>query len=330
VLNKKLILLFVVWSHAVHAQFGGYQSYDFLHAPSYARLAALGGVNVSLVDQDVNLFMSNPSLVSDSLVGQASLSYQFMISDIGQTTLAYTHSFKKIGQLHMGVQHVGYGEMESFDELGASLGTFKAGETVLVIGKSFKQNHFRYGANIKAAFSSIAGYRSNAFLVDLGGAFVHPEKDLNIGMVIKNLGVVGKRYTTSKVTLPLDIQVGVSMKPENMPVRFSFTAYNLTRNKITYFVPGFGDEPSGLNRLFRRINFGAEILVHKNVSLLTGYNYLLHQELKTTSGGGMAGFTVGLSAKVKSIELVVSRSAYAIGQAAYTFTLASNINKLLK
>jgi hypothetical protein len=218
VLNKKLILLFIVWSHAVHAQFGGYEAYDFLHAPSYARLAALGGVNVSLVDQDVNLFMSNPSLVSDSLVGQASVSYQFMIADIGQTTLAYTHSFKKIGQLHMGVQHVGYGEIESFDEYGVSLGTFKAGETVLVLGKSFTHHNFRYGGNLKAAFSSIATYRSNAFLIDIGGAFIHPEKDLTVGMVIKNLGVVGKRYTSNNITLPLDIQAGFSLKPENMPI----------------------------------------------------------------------------------------------------------------
>lgn len=77
-------------------------------------------------------------------------------------------------------------------------------------------------------FSSVAGFRSNALLFDLGGTFVHPEKDLTIGLAIKNVGFVLSEYSgTSDTQLPFDVQAGITFKPKHMPLRFSITAYNL-------------------------------------------------------------------------------------------------------
>jgi len=182
------------------------------------------------------------------------------------------------------------------------------------------------------AFSNLAGYRASALLADLGGTFIHPHHDLTVGMVIKNLGVVLSDYSGSRHSeLPFDVQLGATFKPAHMPLRFSITAYNLARKNITYYDLMSGrDEPGTLDKVLRRFNFSAEILLHKNVNVLLGYNYRVHQELKLEEAGGSAGIAVGFSARIKSFELIVSRNGYVVGNAGFGFTLSKNIDRVLK
>ncbi len=98
----KWVFLFLFTSTSAIAQPGGDKSYEFLNVPTNARLAGLGGVNVSYLDKDVNFFMSNPALVSDSLTGWGSMGYQFYVADIGQASFSYAHEFKKVGTIGFG------------------------------------------------------------------------------------------------------------------------------------------------------------------------------------------------------------------------------------
>ena len=314
------------------AQTTARKSFEFLNVPNNARLAALGGVNASLADRDINFFFYNPALVSDSLAGVAAVNYQFYVADIGQATFAYAHNFSKIGTLSFGIQHLNYGAIKGYDASGFEMGDFKSSETVLVVGKSHQVSNFRFGMNFKVAFSNLAGYRASALMVDIGGLFVHPKQDLKFGLSIKNLGVVLSEYSeTSKSHLPFDVQIGATFKPEHMPLRFSLTAYNLAETDVTYYdAQGDEPEPGTLDKVLRRVNFGTEVLIHKNVNLMIGYNYLVHQELKLTDAGGGAGFSFGFSAQIKSFEFVFSRSAYVEGNAGYAFTLSKNIDTMMK
>jgi hypothetical protein len=322
-------LLFV--SCSVIAQVGGQRSFEFLNVPGYARLAGLGGVNVSLADRDINFFHANPSLAGDTLAGTASASYQFYVADVGQATFSYAHDFERIGMLTFGIQHLDYGTIKSYDDTGMEVGDFKSGETVVVIGKSHLVSSFRMGASLKFAFSNIAGFRASAMMMDLGGTFIHPSKDLKIGLVIKNLGIILNDYAAEKSAMPFDVQLGATFKPEHMPLRFSITGYNLARKDVAYYDGAGGKEkPGALDKLMRRFNFGVEVLLHRNVNVLIGYNYLVHQELKLEEGGGGAGLAFGFSARIKSFEFVFSRNAYVIGNAGYGFTLSKNIDSILK
>lgn len=307
-------------------------SFEFLNVPNNARLSALGGINASLADRDVNFFFYNPALISDSLSGFASANYQYYVADIGQATFSYAHHFPRIGILTMGVQHLSYGTIKGYDASGFETGDFKSGETVVVIGKSHQISNFRLGANMKIAFSAIAGYRANALLMDIGGLFIHPKQDLKVGLAIKNLGIILSEYSeSSNSNLPFNVELGATFKPEHMPLRFSLTAYNLVKSDVTYYDPANVDpEPGTLDKVLRRVNFGAEVLAHRNVNIMIGYNYLVHQELKLADGGGAAGLSFGFSVMIKSFELVLSRSTYVVGNAGYAFTLSKNIDKMLK
>lgn len=311
------------------AQSGGRKSFEFLNVPTHARLAALGGVNVSLADKDINFLFSNPSLISDTLAGFASAGYTFFVADIGQSAFSYSHKFNTIGTLSFGVQHMNYGEIKGFDASGLEIGSFKSGETALVISKSHQVSNFRVGANLKTVFSNIAGFRSTALMMDVGGTFIHPTKDLKVGLVFKNIGVVVSEYSdTSESKVPFDVQAGVSFKPEHMPIRLSLTTYHLVRGEVYDNPTDDEDNVSSFNKLFQHVNVGAEILLHRNVNILLGYNALKQHELKTLNTGGN-GFTIGAALKIKAFDVVLSRSSYSIGNAAYAFTLAVNIRNVI-
>jgi len=323
-------MLAMFLSYQGWAQLGGQRSFEFLNVPGNARLMGLGGVNVSLTDKDVNFFFSNPALIGDSLAGYASAGYQFYVADIGQATFAYTHQFKKIGAVSFGVQHMNYGEITGYDASGLEIGSFKSGETVLVISKSHQVSAFRVGANLKTVFSNIAGFHSTALMLDLGSTFIHPTKDLTIGLTFKNLGFVLSEYSeTSDTKVPFDVQVGVTFKPEHMPLRFSLTAYNLVSSGNAYDNPDDGaDDPGSFDKVLRHINIGAEILLHRNVNVLLAYNFLRQQELKTENSGG-SGLSVGAAIKIKTFDMVFSRSSYSVANGAYSFTVAANIQNLI-
>jgi hypothetical protein len=275
--------------------------------------------------------MSNPALVSDSLAGFASAGYTFYVADIGQSTFTYAHPFKKIGVISFGVQHINYGEIEGYDAAGQEIGSFTSGETAVVISKSHRVSHFTMGISIKGVFSTIAGFRSNAVMLDIGGTFRHPTQDLTAGLVFKNLGFAFSEYSeTSDTEVPFDVQAGVTFKPEHMPLRFSLTAYNLATSGDAYDNPDDPDDnPGSIDKLMRHINFGAEILFHKNVHVLLGYNVLRRQELKNLNAGSGAGITFGAALNIKSFDIVFSRSGYTINNGAYAFTVSANVNKMI-
>lgn len=312
------------------AQTGDGYSYGFLTVPDNALLSGLGGVNVSLADRDINLFSSNPALAGDSLSGWASAGYRFYVADIGQSSFSYGLSSKTIGAWRFGVRHIGYGTLTGYDPSGAELGQFKSGETALLISKSHQVSNFRAGLNLKGVFSSIAGFRSSALLVDAGVLFIHPRQELTVGLVIRNLGIVLSEYSESSSTrLPFDVQVGTTFKPEYMPVRFSLAVYDLAVDRGTYFTPDGNEEQGTLDKVLRHLNFGTEWLLHRNFTVLLGYNYQVHKSLKLEEAGGGAGVTFGINGRIKTFEFTLSRSSYMVGSAAYTITLAADVSKIL-
>jgi hypothetical protein len=329
---RALLFFFSVCCMQGMAQPGGKNSFEFLNVPASARMGGLGGVNTSLADRDVNFYQNNPSLNGDTLSGVASASYQFYVADVGHASFAYANKFKKVGIVTMGVQHMNYGTIKGYDATGSATSDFHASETVIAVSKSHQIGNYRLGATLKGIFSGIAGYNANALALDFGGLFKHPRQQLTIGISVRNLGVVISDYTGKKESkLPFDVMLGTTFKPQHMPLRFSITAFNLIKTNLVYSDAAAGDSsPSSLQRIFSHVNFGGEVLVHKNVNVLIGYNYLNHQALKLRNSGGGAGLSFGFSATVKNYDFVFSRMAYVAGKAAWSFTLSGNINKLFK
>ena len=333
------LLWIVVIIHAANSgygQIGGQRSFEFLNVPTNARTAGLGNVNVSIKDQDVNLALQNPGLANPEMHNHISVNYILYLADLKYSSLTYAREFERLGTWTAGLQFMNYGKFDGYDPAGNPTGTFKASEFALTIGHSHQVGPFSLGANLRFASSSIAEYSASALMLDLGGVFEHPTQDFNVALVFKNLGLVLGDYTGgSNSTLPFDIQIGTSFKPEHMPIRFSATIYNLHQGDIAYFDPsGDGEpgkeEPGTIDKIFRHFVFGAEILLSENFQVRAGYNHLIRRELRLQQTSGGAGLTFGFMFRVKSFELAYTRALYNVAGGANYFTLSSNLNSFFK
>lgn len=336
-ISHTLLLLFVAWlgiAYDGYGQVGGRQGFGFLQIPATARTAALGGVVATSLDEDVNMFLTNPALLSERLHLNVSFNYQAYLADMSYSSLAFAHHWENAGTWGIGLQYMNYGEFVGYDEAGNEAADFRASDYAFTIGHVHDVGAFSLGANAKLTQSTIDSYMATAILLDIGGIYRHPEKGLMVGLLLKNLGVIVRDYHEhSHIRLPLDVQVGTSFKPEHMPVRFTFTLYNLAKDNIAYFDPEWNHNqgaPGFVDKMFRHMAIGTEVLVSENVNLRAGYNHLIRKELKLEETSGMSGFSLGFLVKVKAFELAYAKRFYHVAGGTDSFTLTSDLSKIIK
>lgn len=328
-LRAKLLLFILLLVGQLQAQIGGESSYEFLNIPHTALVSGLGGMNVSLADKDVNLLFNNPALVGEQLHGNIGFNYLAYLGGINLSSVTYAHYLNDVGTIGGGVQYLNLGSVDTYDASGNLTGTAQSGEINTNFTFSHQVNSFRLGGGVKWVSSTIANYQSNALLFDLGGVFVHPEKDLRIGLVVKNMGVVLTEYSsTSKSTLPFDVQVGVSYKPEHMPFRLSLTGYNLTTADVSYFDEDATfaiDKPTGFDKVLSHFVIATEVVLGKNVNLRVGYNHLIRESLRLEDYRGLNGISLGLEVKVKKIAFAYAHGGYHAAGGINNFTISTNM-----
>ncbi|WP_286756431.1 type IX secretion system protein PorQ [Roseivirga sp. UBA838] len=339
---KLRLLIFIVsvlgFAEPLQAQLGGSRAFEYLNVPGNTRLMALGGTNLTSGKGDLSQALYNPALLNGSMDNHLVISRLGYFADISHLMVGYAGEFEKTGVWALQMGYFNYGDIQSFDEAGFLNGSFRVHEYVWSVGNSHQFGPFSVGANLKLAVSDLSSYTASALLFDMGGVFEHPEKQLTIGFLVRNLGVLLSDYIDENNSrLPLDVQLGVSFKPEHMPFRFSMTARNLNRDDVVYYDPstnqlfGQNNEPGFSEQVLRRLVFGAELLLSPNFQLRLGYNHLLRQELKNqNAASGGAGFSFGFMFNTKRLEFAYSRALYHAAGGSNMLQMNINLNQLLK
>ena len=322
-----LILLFLTGGYNAVGQSSN--SFTSLQQPSFAKIAALGGVNTSLYHGGNSFFLYNPALLSDAGNDHLSLSYGLLPGGAGLSNANYTFGHSRFGTFGAGLQYLSYGQIQGYDNTGAPTQVFSPSDFTFSISHARQANNFRFGATLKFSNTSISGYSGNAILFDLGGVFIHPQKELTVGMAIKNFGFVTNEFSsTSNTTLPFNVQVGTSIKPEHMPIRFSITLHQLQQWDLTHTDEEINSFNTSLDNIFRHVVIAAEIILNEHLSLLTGYNHLRRKDLRLGQSGGFSGFSIGTSISVKAFQLVYALGGYHVAGNTSTFTLATDLSQI--
>ena len=339
------IFLLCVCPNFLWGQIGGRHIYDFLNLSPSARLASIGGVNVSTFDDDINFGYQNPALVNDSMHQRLGLSFVNYLSDISYGYAGYSHTFDKLGSFHTAIHYVDYGTFKEADEFGNITGEFSAGDVAWIVGLSRSYKRFRYGANLKWIYSTLAsGYNSMGVSVDLGGAYVSKTKLFSAGLVVKNLGTQLTTYVpgAEREPLPFEIVAGFSNKLKYMPLRFSLTFVQLEHPNLisedpnavpeTDFNGNVIEKNQTLDRIVRHVVFGGEFLLGRALRLRGGYNHLRRQELRSDNRGGLTGFSLGVGLRIHRFAFDYGYAAYGLHSAFNThhFSLLLNLGKRKK
>lgn len=293
-------------------------AFNTLRLPASSHAAALGGQNVTLIEDEPTAGWYNPALYAN--VSDLSAGLDFMTYAAGSTWMG-AHFVKAFGERHtmaVGAQYMNYGKMDETDEAGNTLGQFSAKDIVIGAGYSYLlSDRWTGGANLKMMVSNLADYTALAAAIDVGVNYYDDENDLSVSASLQNIGTQLKAYHDGQRThLPFTLTLGFSKGMAHLPVRFHVTMTDVTRWKSSYYVlpenkdkdksdkVGFGKK--ALNHFV----LGLDILPTDYLYLSVGYNFRRAYELKASGSSHLAGLSAGAGVNVKHFKFGVSYAKY--------------------
>ncbi|MDE6396358.1 MAG: type IX secretion system protein PorQ, partial [Muribaculaceae bacterium] len=240
IINIIAAILPLVTSFTAMGQDGS-TAYNFLNITSSSKIYGLGGVNISLVDDDMMVSDQNPALLGNEMSGQIGLNYMHYVGGSNFAGIKYAHSAGERGAWAAGVRYFGYGSIKETDVSGSILGSFSPKDVAFTGTYSHDiTDRLRGGIDLKFLYSGYADYSAFAVATDLGINYFNPVNDLSLSLVVANLGGQLKKFNDTSDKLPIDVRLGWSQSFGTFPVRFSITAWNLTKWKLPYYETGDG------------------------------------------------------------------------------------------
>ncbi len=290
------VLLSAIGIHAQESQ----EVYSFLRLPVSAHVAALGGDNITLTDDDATLIFHNPALICD--VSDKSLNLNFMTYMEGAKTASasFVKAYKERATWGVAAQYMDYGTMKQTTVDNIETGDFSARDIALAGSFAYLlSDHISGGITGRFVTSHIASYNSAAVAVDLGLNYQNEEHGWSLSAVAKNLGGQIKAYEDDFERIPLDLQLGVTKRLIGSPLRLSATL-----SRLNNWDQGF----------IKHLAVGADLLLGENIYVAAGYNFRRASEMKISDNDGEsnhgAGLSLGAGLQLERFKLHVAYAKY--------------------
>lgn len=336
-LLKALAVAVAVLSSLCCRSQDGSTAYNFLNVTSSARIYGLGGMNITLVDDDITVTDQNPALLGSEMDNMVSLNYMRYLGGSNFAGLRYGHSAGEHGAWAATMQYFGYGSMKESLPDGTVTGSFSPKD--VVFGALYSHDitdRLRGGIAVKMIYSGYADYSAFALATDLGLNYYDPERDMSLSIVGANLGGQVKRFNEAYDRLPVDVRLGWSQSFGDFPFRLSVTAWNLTKWHLPYTETGDGsssDTPvvkdKFASNLFRHLVFGADLISSPNYYISLGYNYKTRTDMSTYSRNFLSGFSLGGGIVLKNLAVNIALAQPHTGATTFMFNLTCNLNDIL-
>lgn len=338
---RSLIIQFLISSACAFnstAQDGS-TAYNFLNIPTSSHVYGLGGHNISIIDDDINLIEQNPALLGPEFEKQIGINYMRYIGGSNFMGARFGNEIGEHNAWAVGVQYYGYGEFTAADIDGTVTGTFNASDIAFSATYSHDINdRMRGGITMKALSSKYEDYSAFALCADLGINYYNPDNDLSLSLVLKNLGGQLTKFNETYDRLPWDIQLGFSKFLTNTSIRISVTATHLTKWELPYYVredqnsttSDLIEKNSFTDNLFRHLTFAAEYVPSEKFYIGIGYNHKTRTDMSTYSRNFVSGFSATAGIKTKSIGVGIALAQPHTGATTFMANFTMSLASLLK
>ena len=305
-------LLLTLSSLMAHAQDESQTGYNFLRLPVSAHAAALGGDNVSLIEDDETMIFHNPALLSSVTDKTINLNYMSYMSGVNTASASFNRVVKERASWAVSGQYLDYGKMKEMNENNVQTGEFSARDISMAGYFSYMlTNHIAGGISAKLISSFIGDYSSVAFGVDLGLNYFDDKHQWSVSMVAKNLGGQLKAYDEEYDKMPLDVQIGVSKAFANVPLRLHLTWVDINHPKYKF-----------INHLV----VGADFQLSDKIWIGGGYNFRRANEMKIQSTDGKssngAGLSLGGGLNLNRFKLNIAYAKYHVSSSSLLFNVS--------
>ncbi len=299
-----LALISVLFPLTLHAQ-ESQEVYSFLRLPVSAHVAALGGDNITLSDDDVTVIFHNPALINN--VSDKTLNLNFMTYMEGAITASasFVKAYKERATWGVAARFMSYGSMKETTIANIQTGDFSAKDIALAGTFAYMlSNSFSGGLSARFITSSIGSYSSAAVAIDLGINYFDEVHEWSLSAVAKNLGGQVKAYDDEFERIPLDLQLGVSKRLIGSPLRLSATL-----SRLNNWDQG----------LIKHLSIGADLLLGESIYVAAGYNFRRSSEMKVSDGDSEsnhgAGFSIGAGLQLERFKLHAAYAKYHVSAA---------------
>ena len=275
----------------------GDTGYQFLQVPTSAHAAALGGNNVSIIEDDATLMFYNPALLTNVSDKTLNLNFTSYITSTSKLSASFTKQAGERGTWAIGAMLLNYGTMTETNQNFEELGEFSAKDINLQGGYTYLfSDRWSGGVQAKVLLSNYGEFSSTALGVDLGVNYYDIDHGLSLSLVGQNLGgQVDALYETNE-SLPFNLVAGITKDLANAPIRLSLTFDNITD----------WDEKKPINHL----TFGADIFPSSTTWVAVGYNPRRGNEMKIGDSKHWAGLSIGAGLSVKKFKVGLAWGKY--------------------
>ena len=315
-----LYLYILCCAISLHAQSGD-AAFQFLRLPTSSHAGALGGDNISIMEDDITLFFHNPALLANVSEHTLSFNYMSYLQKTNIASAAYNMFVGERSELAFGGYYLNYGSMKNTDAAGNIIGNFTAKDMALMTTYSFNfSDYLSGGVTGKFIYSNYEQVYSLALGVDLGLNYYNPETMFSLSVVARNLGGQVKTYDDIYEPIPFNLLVGFSKELAHAPIRLSLTLTDLNKWQAEDFYNSSDSSWKAL--LLKHIIIGADLFPTPSTYLSMGYNFLLRSELKNNAKRSLEGFSIGGGIQTQRIKIGLSYGKYHIAASSLMMNFA--------
>ncbi len=317
----------------------GSTAYNFLNIPTSSRVYGLGGHNITIIDDDINLIEQNPALLGPEFEKQIGVNYMRYIGDGNFMGARFGNGITEHNAWAVGIQYYGYGEFTAADADGTITGSFNASDIAISATYSHDINdRLRGGITLKALSSKYDDYSAFALCADLGLNYYNPDNELSMSLVLKHLGGQLTKFNETYDRLPWDIQLGFSKFLTNTSIRISVTATHLTKWELPYYTredqnsttSDLIEKNSFSDNLFRHLTFAAEYVPSDKFYIGIGYNHKTRTDMSTYSRNFISGFSIATGIKTSSIGVGIALAQPHTGATTFMANFTMSLASLLR
>ena len=338
--DKHIISLFagIACTLSATAQDGS-NAYNYLNVPISSRVYGLGGHNLTIIDDDINLVEQNPALLGPEFDKQIGINYMSYIGGSNFMGARFGNGISEHNAWSFGIQYYGYGEFTAADVDGTITGTFNASDIAFSATYSHDINdRLRGGITVKALSSKYEDYSAFALCTDLGLNYYNPDNEVSMSVVLKNLGGQLTKFNEEYDRLPWDIQLGYSRFLNNTSIRVSVTATHLTKWELPYYTredqnsttSELIEKNSFGSNLFRHLTFAAEYVPSDKFYIGLGYNHKTRTDMSTYSRNFISGFSLGAGIKTSTIGVGIALAQPHTGATTFMANFTMSLASLLR
>lgn len=312
--NRRILTVFLLLCATLTRAQEGKTGYQFLNIPVSAHSAALGGANISVVEDDASMMWTNAALLTGVSDHSILLGYNAYIRSSHLMSAGYVKTIGERGAWALGAQALTYGSMDETDEAGRVVGSFSAKDLNFQTSYSYMLTDYWSGAvTAKALMSNYANYNSVALGADLAVHYYDPSHGFAMGVTARNLGGQVKTLYDdgAREAMPFNLAIGISHDLPNAPLRISLTGDDLTHWDHVNFI--------------QHLVLGIDILPSQHTWVALGYNFRRAHEMQVADKSKWAGVSIGAGLNVRKLKMGIAYGKYHVAASSLLINAAFSL-----